>query len=372
MIDLYTQIIIIILVILLTLLFTKIIFTHKGMLKSNINENFATTTSVVDTSNRYDKLIKNNRDISDLTDTLLKDQEFLLFLNRKYRKRYNNCRMEESTDMKGKSIIKCSYDKDSDGKTINDIINNSINMNEHLVGINTDEADIETKLNTIKSKFNNLNKQYLLKKKHMEKLMLDQLKKNTLSNKEFNKKNIQIQKKLREFTNNILSFKEGGPFSNAKIMSNIATNNEIALNILKDKTLIQKLYKSVINEPHKNDPPDIYLISFNNLCLMYPGDKNEIENRACQIHRIEQFFTIEEIDSLETYNKMIEISGNHLPEHLIKEDTKINYPFKLICPFSKPGYALYIKDDNISIRPIRNDIHQHFKEIYYSSWCIPE
>ena len=206
----------------------------------------------------------------------------------------------------------------------------------------------------------------------MEKLMLNQLNKNTLPNEEFNEKNIQIQKKIREFTDNILSFKEGGPFSNAKIMSNIATNNEISLNILKDKSLIQKFYKSATDETYKNNPPDIYLISFNNLCLMFPGEQNEIENRACQIHRIEQFFTIEEIDSSETYNKMIEISGNYLPEHLINEDTQISYPFKLICPFSKPGYALYVKDDNISVRPIRNDIHQHFKEIYYSSWCIPE
>lgn len=365
MIDLYTQIIIIILVILLTLLFTKIIFTHKGMLKSNINEHFVTTTSVADNTNVYDKLIKRDKgDISDLTNTLLKDQEFILFLNRKFREKSNKCVINKDGN--------CSYDKGTEGDTINDIINNNIKMNKHVVGINTDEIKITEKLDKIKNKYNELNKKYLLKKKHMEKLMLNQLNEDTQTNEEFNKENIKLQKKLKEFTNTILSFKEGGPFSKAKIMSNIATNNEISLNILKDKSLIQKFYSSVDNESYKNEPPDIYLVSFNNVCLMYPGEQNELENRACQTHRVEQFFTIEEIDSNETYNKMIKISGNHLPEHLIKPTTKISYPFKLICPFSKPGYALYIKDDNISVRPIRNDIHQHFKEIYYSSWCIPE
>ena len=64
------------------------------------------------------------------------------------------------------------------------------------------------------------------------------------------------------------------------------------------------------------------------------------------------------------------MSGNFKEEDLVDIlDSTIPYPFYILSPFMIPGYCVYIFSDQLSIKPVRNDPHQRFDEIFYSTFC---
>ena len=90
----------------------------------------------------------------------------------------------------------------------------------------------------------------------------------------------------------------------------------------------------------------------------------------CNSKLKEQLFILHQIKNNESYNKFIKMSGNFKQEDIIEIlDTSIAYPFYILSPFMVPGYCVYIFSDELSIKPVRNDPHQRFDEIFYSTFC---
>ena len=345
MIDFYNQIICVILIILITVLFLKLLNTHKTM-STNI-ETFQDPTLPDKIyfgriGGTADSRKANKGDYDDILDRLAIDKDFIKALNTYHREH--------------KYEVKTQIKRDNE---------EAIKLGTQL---RTDITKIPDKYAGIVKKYNNLNAQYANKKKQLEYIMINKLNKVEDVN-DFNVKNLKLKKRLKDFTDSLRKYNVnvGIDPKFGRFMKNVATNSEINL---QENTKLDGISSFRSGTNLMEEEVKVYFLNLNTLCVTNKS-KTDIAIEYCSSNNLKQMFIMNEIKNNETYNKFIKLSGRYRPEHLIDiVDTSINYPFFILSPYSTPGYAVLISNkEELSIRPIRNDPYQQFEEIFTSSRC---
>ena len=337
MIELYNNLIIILLIIVITIIFSNIIYRR---------ENFQNPTNLsFDPYDYFGKIAWDGVNPifnipGGVIDRLSKDPEVL-------------------------RQIRQNFKKDYYGVIIPDIGENQ-DKYKSAIRIKETVDNIPRKFAEIIDKYKNMNNVYNLKKKQQEAILLRDFKKQE-DITTFNVKNLKLKHKLKKLTDTVVSASKKGRDASYIMLKNNATNTEI--------TLVKNTQMDNMNQYSSgtsftiNDSPEYYSVSINNKCLSCMGKSLPMINN-CDPQIKEQLFLLHEIKNNESYNKMIKMSGNYRSEDIIDIlDTSIDYPFYIISPFMVPGYCLYIVSDQLSLKPIRNDIHQRFTEIFYSTFC---
>ena len=351
MIDFYTQIICIILMILITVLFLKLLNTHK-IFSTNI-ESFAVADTTENGYTLPDEQIyfgriggsetsdRGSGDYDDIISRLSKDKDFIKELNTHYRK--------YTRDQKKEIAV-----------VNNEVANTSIQLQEQITAIPDKYKDIV-------GTYNNLNAQYANKKKQLEYIMINKLN-NVEDVTDFNVKNLKLKKRLTDFTDSLRKYNVNTGIAAAcgRFMKNVATNSEINL---QENTQLDGMSGFSSGTNLIEEKIKVYRLNLNSLCVTN-NSKTEITTEYCSSTNLKQMYIINEIKNNETYNKFIKLSGRYRPEHIIDIlDTSISYPFFVLSPYSTPGYAVLINKDALSIRPIRNDPYQQFEEIFSTNFC---
>jgi hypothetical protein len=330
MTEFFNQTICILLVIAITIIFLKVIYSNG--IESNNIETFQTAPSY------YGKI-----EDSALAKRLMKEPVFINKIDQEYKKAYNESELNESIL---KNIALLDKAKTARGQLLS----------------------IPDKYSNILGKYKELNDTYKNQKKKIESLLIKEYKSYDDLNS-FNLKNLKMKKKLQAFTDSIREIKMvQNRYTGGKILKNIATNTEFTL---VKNTNSGNLSQYGITESYNEDEyePTIYYLTLNGICLQ-SNSKNDYELIDCTSRDMRQFFYINKIKNNEMYNKYIKLSGNFNSEHLIPTlDTSIMYPFYIVSPFNIPGYAVLNIDNKAYIRPVRNDPFQRYVEVDSSSFC---
>jgi hypothetical protein len=333
MMEFFNQTICILLVIAITIIFLKTIYSN-GL---NNTEGFDSNTPTP-TPKYYGKL-----DELELAHRVLKDPEFINKVDKQYKKAYHESEI-------GNKVI------------------DNITLLEKAKHARGQLLTIPKKYSQILTNYKELNDKYKNQKKKIENMLIKDY--NTYEDlNKFNLKNLKMKKKLQAFTDSIREIKQiQNRYTGGKILKNIATNTEFTLiNNTNSGNLAQYGISGSTNED--NLEPVIYYFSVDGNCLQSNG-KNDYEKIGCVSREMRQFFYIHKIKNNEMYNKYIKLSGNFESDHLIQTlETSIIYPFYIVSPFNIPGYAILNLDDKVFIRPIRNDPFQRFVEVDSSSFC---
>ena len=326
MIYFFNEMICILLVIAITIIFIKTIYSNKIQFVTN-EEHFSNRLITSPTYYKDLDLVNTDKKWKDLIAKLLKDREFIQFVNESYKKDLN------SANFNSKSI---QTNKEETSRLLNDIIQSRKKLTE-----------IPDRYDTIYNKFKNLNDNYKNKKKKIESILVNDFEETNIN--EFNKNNRRLIKKLKVFTDSLGSASSSltsglGAGRQGKILKNIATNNEFIL-ITNSGIKNREKYTNSAGLSSKDGEDIIYYLSLNE-----GGKVLEINSKAGKdwgvitehsSNNIKQFFTILKIKNNNIYNKYIKLSGNYSPKHLINEvDTSIKYPFYIISPFSIPGHCI--------------------------------
>ena len=336
MIDLYNNLIIIILVIIISILFTKLIYSNNYLSIENFQDGF-------NYRYYYGKLGQGDNKFNvegGVIDRLSKDPDVLKAIRSNFKNDYYT-----------NIIPKINQNKDAFTESEN--IRDNVQM-------------VPTKFANIIDKYQDLNNEYNLKKKQIEASLIKDLKKqDTLT--QFNVKNLKLKKKLKKLTDSVVDSRNQERYTNFILLKNQGSNTEIT--ITKNNNLEQmNKYRSGTSFTY-NDDVEYYFVDVNNKCLSCEG-KNDFTLKICNSQLKEQLFILHEIKNNELYNKFIKLSGNYKSEDIIDVlDTSITYPFYLLSPFMIPGYCLYVFGDQLSIKSIRNDPYQRFDEIFFSTFC---
>lgn len=346
MIDFYNQIICVILIILITVLFLKLLNTHKTM-STNI-ETFQDPTlpekiyfGRIGGTSTTDRVAADG-DYDDILDRLAIDKDFIKALNTYHRE----------ARFKKKLTIQVDNSEVADLGT----------------QLEEDITQIPKKFAGIVKDFNNLNTQYANKKKQLEYIMINKLN-NVEDVNDFNVKNLKLKKRLKDFTDSLRKYNVnvGIDPKCGRFMKNVATNSEINL---QENTQLDGISNFRSGTNLMEEEVKVYFLNVNTLCVTNKS-KTKIAIEYCSSNNLKQMFIMNEIKNNENYNKFIKLSGRYRPEHLIDIlDTTITYPFFILSPYNTPGYAVLISNkEELSIRPIRNDPYQQFEEIFTSSRC---
>lgn len=374
MIDFYTQTICIILVIIISILFVKTLYSHK--------ENFTSNPSSSAVLNPY-----LDCDISDIYSTRPvddSDSESNLKCTTLKRALKSRDVLEKLLSLYKKLYFE-NLNENSD--TLTEKINQIKTEIEDLVGTNKKNS-IQEIFNNINTEYQNLYKDFLLKKKFLQKKKVDKMK-STETNVEFNRKNEILKNKLKQFLLSLRDYEALSGFTGGKIFKHSITNEELVLVKKKFSGEESNRYSSGTDLSFSSNT-DIYYISLtqssnskidikNAKCLFMdisnPTIVKSVENDdlfdlRCRPNDKLSFFLIHKINNNENYNKHIKLSRNYRPEFIIDTfDTSITYPFYLICPFVAPGYAILIKNKKIFVKEVRNDPYQRFDQIFNSRYC---
>jgi hypothetical protein len=339
MMEFFNEAICILLVITITIVFVKTILSHR-----TLSEPFIV---------RQHPVYYESASSDSISDRLLQDPDIIDTIRGFYKSDYNN--VVVSKQVVSKQLIK-------DVDTIVASIQN-----------------LPDKYNNILNKYNDLNNKYKLKKKEIEAQMVKDFD-NTDNIDYFNKKNLLLKNKLRDFTDTLKKDQTtASAYNNGKILKNRATQNELTLVKNMDSGSFDKY--PMFNEINKyinkdEDRIDIYYLPLTNFdnqnrdCLHILAKGVAPNIQSCAPKTKEQFFLAVEIKNNEMYNIYIKLSGNFRPEHLVDIlDTSNQYPFYIISPFILPGYAVVERNKKISILPVRNDPYQQFNEMFTSSVC---
>jgi hypothetical protein len=325
MIVFFNETICILLIVAITIIFIKTIYSHR-----QYTENFEP---------QYYGLT----DPDNIADRLLKDPDILNKFSVAYKNEYNS-KVGQAEAESSKAL---EYAKD---------------INNFLV-------NLPEKYNNTLSKYEELINSYNNKRMQIEKNLVKKINDGKDMN-DFNSDNLRLRNKIREFTNsleevqlNLSSYKDG------MILKNIATDYEITL--VKNQNSGDFSKYIILNDINKHfGHHDIYYLSLNGGCLQ-SNSKGNISNAPCTKKTMEQFFLAFLIKNNDMYNKYIRLSGNFQNHHLVDVmDNSINYPFYIISPFNIPGYAVLLDlNSKIYIKPIRNDPFQRFLQTPVSSFC---
>lgn len=326
--EFFNETICVLLVVAITIIFIKTIYSHKKI------ENFQD-----DAQTPIYFGLSSNQNISE---RLLRDADFMNEIRKMYLNEYNE-------------KIVPAHNQSKEALELAEAVKNKIDS-------------VPEKYSKLLEKYNELNNNYKLKKKEIEGIVIKELEKSTdLDN--FNKKNLLLQHKLRDFTNTLKDVEEqSNTYKDGLILRCRATNNELSLVKNQNSGSFDK-YKLFTDINRQQGLHDIYYLSINGKCLESQSRGN-FTLEECIPKTMEQFFMVFEIKNNEMYNKYIKASGNFGPEHLVDIlDTSIDYPFFVISPFNIPGYAVTELNKKIYIHPVRNDPFQQFKRVNVSSFC---
>ena len=326
--EFFNDIICILLVITITIVFIKTIYSK---------------------SESFNVMKYESKDSNDIANRLLRDPDIIDSIRVLYNKEYTNTVVSKQLENK-------------------ELLDTFTNLHDKF-------ESVPRKYTNILDKYNDLNSKYKLKKKEIEAQMITDLD-NSVNIDSFNKKNLLLKNKLRAFTD---SFREALPqnsaYNKGKIIRNRATNNELTLVKNNGDFSKYQMFNDINDNTENNDRNQIYYLPLNNDdnqnedCLASFSKENH-EINACLPNKKEQFFLAFQVNHNEMYNRYIKLSGNFSPEHLVDIlDTSIKYPFYIISPFNIPGYAVVERNKKIYIQPVRNDPYQQFNEIFTSSVC---
>ena len=337
MIDIYNNIIVIILVIIITVLFSKLIYSHK--------EQFADPKPTFNFNDYFGKLpttpIGNRFNLrGGVIDRLIKDPIILKNIRSQLKTHYYD------------AIIPQIIDNENDfGRSI---------------GIKETIDEIPNKFNNIINKYRDMNNIYNLKKKQIESIMLKDVTGQDTIN-DFNVNNLKLKKKLKRLTDTVVSTANQARNDGYILLKNRGTDKELSLT--KNNNLKEINKYRIFTEHSSDEEIKYYYVNINNRCLE-SLHTNKLTVDKCNSQNKSQLFMLFEVKNNETYNKMIKLSGNYKSQDLIDVlETSVNYPFFIICPFNIPGYCIYQLSDTVSIKPVRNDPYQQFDEIYTSTFC---
>jgi hypothetical protein len=328
MIVFFNEMICILLVLAITIIFIKTIYSHN-----RVNENFQD-----DTKPRY----FGKFDTQNITDRLLRDPDIINQIKTLYKDDYNE-------------KLKPEYGKS------NKAVEDAKRIKEGI-------ESVPDKYNEILQKYNDLNNNYKVKKQELEAMMIKDFN-NTDNLNDFNHKNIVLRNKLRDFANTLKEAQEKhNSYQKGMILKNRATNNELTLVRNENSGSFQK-YKLLNDINSHQGQHDIFYLALNGKCLQ-SNTRRDFVLEECMPKTMSQFFMAFEIKNNEAYNKYIKLSGNYGEEHLVNIlDTSIEYPFFIISPFNIPGYAVTELNKQIFIHPVRNDPYQQFTQTQISSFC---
>ena len=360
--DFFNQLICVLLIVAITIVFIKTIYTNPYKFSIN-NEGFQ--NSKITSPTFYEKLYLDDggkEKYEDLISRLLKDDDFVQRISELFKQDFYKSTHQVSNGEGGETILEKR-------EQIAAILDRILTSRREL-------SKIPEKYDYIYNKFNEFNDDYKNKKKQLDTILVNSFKETDMT--EFNKKNIRLKKKLKAFTD---SLKETPPipspnsWNQGAIMKNIATNFEFIL-IKNRPTNPEKYIVSSVDPTSEENT--LYVLSLDHgyesnyvLEINGKGALTTVNNRKTyQQNNMKQFFIIVKISNNNEYNKNIKLSGNHRQEHLLSEaDNSIIYPFFIICPFSIPGYCIAHKNNNIYLQPVRNDVFQQFTKVSNSSFC---
>ena len=227
--------------------------------------------------------------------------------------------------------------------------NNKYSINE--VNINTDELTLgQDKMNELITKVKNLNKQYTHNKQKLDQHILMQYDKST-NNQLFNDKNAELKEKLNLYKQNI-ELLQKGVHSDIKILKNHFTNKELSIKKVKEDNNNTKLYNLVINSG----------------CLEIIS-KGKYKINSCNTTNFKQLYRLNKIENYQQYNHYIQMGEQIENTTYVLPNSNIIYPFYILIPYSIPGHCVTYKNDEVSIRPINNDVYQRFDVRTFSTAC---
>ena len=287
MIDLYNNLIVIILIIVISILFTKLIYSNNYVSIENFQD------SGFNFRNYYGKL-GDGRGENKFTldggviDRLSRDPEVL-----------NAIRINFKNDYLDEVVPKINENKQDFEKAI---------------AVKSEVEGIPTKFASIIGKYQDLNENYNLKKKQLESILLRDLKKQD-SLTDFNVKNLKLKKKLRKLTDSVIESANQERYSNFVLLKNQGSNTEITAT---KNTHLEQMnkYRSGTAFTY-NDDVEYYFIDVNNKCLSCEG-KGDYTLEICNSKLKEQLFILHQIKNNESYNKFIKMSGNFKQEDIIE------------------------------------------------------
>lgn len=225
------------------------------------------------------------------------------------------------------------------------------NDNINNMGIDVSELTLgRHKMNELVSKIKILNKQYNHDKLNLDKTIIQKLD-TSVDNDIFNDKNAQLKEKIRLYQENIELLKKGtGP--NVKILKNQITNKELSIQQVTEDNNNTKLYFLVINEG----------------CLEMVS-KGIYKIDSCRNSKFNQLFTLNKIENYNQYNHYIKMGEQNDSTSYVLQNDNIIYPFYILIPYTIPGHCIRYKNNELSVRPINNDIYQRFGVRTISTAC---
>ena len=328
MIQFFNKAVCIILVIIITILFIKTIYSEHF----TADEKLSPVYYGIYDDNNFDNLLER----------LVNDREFVESINKLYKKEYNKSELKQVILDNKELLFKTKRARD-------------------------ELKNIPQKYQLILDNYKTLNDKYLNQKKNLENIFVNSFdKQEDLS--EFNLKNLKLKNKLKDFSETVKKYnRERNEYTDGKIMKNEATNNELTL--VMNKSVNTDSFQVFDGLNKDIGEHIIYYISVNDKCLQ-SDFKGKFSAKVCMPNEMNQFFFTFKVPNNNVYNKYIRLSGNYEKEHLVDVlDVSIQYPFFLICPFNIPGYAVVNNDKKLFIRPIRNDPFQRFESVKSSTFC---
>lgn len=232
--------------------------------------------------------------------------------------------------------------KDINRHNINNINNINIDISELSLGQN--------KINELVTKIKNLNKQYNHNKLNLDKTIIQNYD-NSINNDVFNAKNIELKEKIILYKDNIELLKKGVG-SDVKILKNHFTNKELSIQKVTEDNNNIKLYFLVINDG----------------CLEMIS-KGQYKIDSCRTSNYKQLFILKKIEDYNEYNNNIKLGEQINSTSYVSQDDNIIYPFYMLIPYTIPGHCVRYKNNELSVRPINNDVYQRFSVRTFSTAC---
>ena len=355
----------------------------------NIEKFQSNTTSSLDCTN----ITNNTKECNILR--LMKDKRINDHISKLFRKSINE---------------KSNTKNNNNNKNINDLLDKTFRNKENI-------NKILEQINLLNHKTNNKYKDYINEKIYNDKYLLQKTNYRIQRNRdksiimdEFINDNETIKNRLVEYydkikekanefnSNSNIEYKSKSNPNNDNIiiLQNLGNKMELNLINLGENNMIYKnlgnkmgLNRINLDEnnmlyKNKDYKKQTYNLIINDTCVHFI-DKDVYKYDNCNI-QIDSLFTIDKIDNYMDYNKFIQYTSTDTTDNIGEyEISASDFPFYLICPLKDRGLCVTYENNaldennlttttkaipnNISFKPIRNNINQRFKIVDKSKFC---
>lgn len=225
--------------------------------------------------------------------------------------------------------------------------------NDTINNTNIDIAELnlgQDKINQLVNKVKQLTKEYNHNKLNLDKSILNKFN-ISANNSVFNAKNAEIKEKIKLYKDNIELLQKGVD-SNVKILKNHFTNKELS---------IKKVTKD-------NNDNVLYFLVVNIGCLEMES-KGKYKVTSCSNSNYKQLYVLNKIENYQEYNHYIKMGEQIESTNYVSQDDNILYPFYILIPYTILGHCITYKNNELSVRPINNDVYQRFDLRTFSTAC---